>query len=128
MSTTMPPNVPGSRRILPLHPTEHHLERVRALLHQDQYWVLRGAWRIYLDSSGSEGTVPVRSLQRDQQIAAAAWISQQRHALHAALEGGRIAPDGWIESLPLYRTLSHVHERSDLPGGWSTSMTSKPGL
>lgn len=117
MTVTMPPNVPGSRRVLPVTPTKHQVERVRELLDQDERWVLRGDWARYLQGEGTTGMVPVDGLERDQRIAAAAWISQQRHALHAALEDAPVAPEGWLESLPLYRVLSERHERIDLPLG-----------
>lgn len=106
MTSTAPPNVPGSRRVLPLDPTPHQIERVRALLEQDEHWVLRGDWLRYLAQDGPAGTVPVEGLRRDQRVAAAAWISQQRHRLYATLEGERIAPDGWLEKLPLYQALT----------------------
>lgn len=106
MTLTAPPNLPGSRRVLPRNPSPHQVERVRALLGQDQHWVLRGDWLRYLKGDGTSGLVPLHRLVRDQRIAAAAWISQQRHELYATLEGGRVAPEGWLEALPLYDALT----------------------
>ena len=106
MTLSAPPNVPGSRRVLPRAPSEHQAERVRALLHQDEGWVLRGDWSRYLNQEGETTLVPISRLMRDQRIAAAAWISQQQHHLYETLEGERRAPDGWVDSLPLYRALT----------------------
>lgn len=106
MTLTAPPNVPGSRRVLPVDPSPHQVDRVRALVHQSEHWVLRGDWLRYLAGDDAVGTVPIERLVRDQRIAAASWISQQRHALHATLEGGRQAPEGWLEGLPLYKALT----------------------
>lgn len=106
MTITAPPNVPGSRRVLPQVPSEHQIERVRSLLNQGEHWVLRGDWSRYLNSDGQQGLVPISRLMRDQRIAAAAWISQQQHSLYETLEGARTAPEGWLDELPLYRALT----------------------
>lgn len=106
MTLTAPPNVPGSRRVLPRAPDEHQVERVRALLQQGQHWVLRGDWSRYLNGDGEIGLVPISRLVRDQRVAAAAWISQQQHSLYETLEGDRTAPDDWLSALPLYRALT----------------------
>lgn len=107
MTLSPPPTVPGSRRVLPPVPDRHQVERVRSLLEQDQHWVLRGDWSRYLTGDGQVGLVPISRLMRDQRIAAAAWISQQQHALYETLEGQRTAPDGWLATLPLYRALTN---------------------
>lgn len=106
MTDTGLPDLPGSRRVLPVAPSEGQIERVRELLNQSEHWVLRGDWKRYLDGDGDVGLVPIERLVVDQRVAAASWVSQQRHALYATLEGGRVAPDGWLEKLPLYRALS----------------------
>lgn len=104
MTTTMPPDLPGSQRVVPVHPSDSQIKRLMDLLEQDRSWVLRPSWRRYLDEGQDDG-VPISSLTRDQRIAALAWLRQQRHRLHAVLEGGTYAPDGWLERLPLYRAL-----------------------
>lgn len=106
MTQTAPPTIPGSRRVLPTVPSKHQVERVQNLLHQGEHWVRRGDWKRYLDADDTRGTIPIELLGRDQRVAAAAWISQQRHVLHELLDGQRTAPEGWLEALPLYRALT----------------------
>lgn len=105
MTMTMPPNLPGSRRVVPLFPTDVQLDHLRALLKQSDAWVLRPRWQRYLDGGEDRHLTPIASLSRDQRIAARAWLRQQRHRLYEALEGGRMAPDDWLEALELYQAL-----------------------
>lgn len=103
----MSPSPPhsASRRAVPRDLTDGQRERLRSLLDDPDTWVLRPGWLPYL-LHGDQGTlVATDGLTNDQRVAAIAWLKQQRHALYRALEGGRIAPDGWLEALPLYRRL-----------------------
>jgi len=94
-----------SRRAVPLALTDAQRERLRSLLDDPHTWVLRPGWEPYL-LRGDEGTlVETDSLTNDHRAASIAWLRQQRHALHRALEGGEVAPEGWLESLPLYQRL-----------------------
>lgn len=103
MTTHGPPN--QSRRAVPTELTDAQRQRLRTLLEDPETWVLRPGWEPYL-LHGDHGTlVSTDDLSRDHRIASIAWLRQQRHALFHALEGGRIAPEGWLESLPLYRRL-----------------------
>lgn len=101
----MLPQFPGSRRVVPLAVTGTEVEHLRALLEQDEVWVLRARWVWWLRHGERADTVPISSMLRADRIAACAWLRQQRHVLHETVEGGRRAPDGWIEGLPLYRGL-----------------------
>lgn len=102
--TATPPSS-ASRRAVPRNLTEPQRERLRALLDDPETWVLRPGWLPYL-LHGDHGTlVDTEELTRDQRVAAVAWLRQQRHALFHALEGGTLAPQGWLESLPLYKRL-----------------------
>lgn len=105
MTMTMPPKLPGSQRIVPANLTSAQRERLKWLLEQTQYWTLRPHWRAYLDKGGEDWLVPLTTLSRDQRLAAAAWIHQQRHPLHRALHDGKNAGEDWLEELPLYRAL-----------------------
>lgn len=100
----MHPRTPGSRRAIPANLKPSETERLRGLLHQGERWVLRPDWMAYLRSSHRDG-VDIASLPRGHRVAARAWLGQQRHNLYRALEGGEVAPDGWLESLPLYAAL-----------------------
>lgn len=103
---TAHPRYLQSRRAVPLRLTDEQRGRLRSLLDDPDTWVLRPGWEPYL-LRGDEGTlVDPESLSNDHRIASIAWLRQQRHALHRALEGGEVAPDGWLESLPLYRRLT----------------------
>jgi hypothetical protein len=94
-----------SRRAVPHRLTDEQRARLRSLLDDPDTWVLRPGWEPYL-LRGDEGTlVPTDSLNNDHRVASIAWLRQQRHALHRALEGGDVAPEGWLEALPLYRRL-----------------------
>lgn len=102
--TTHPKHM-QSRRAVPLVLTEAQRERLRSLLDDPETWVLRPGWEPYL-LHGDHGTlVATDDLTNDHRVASIAWLRQQRHALYRALEGGKVAPDGWLESLPLYRRL-----------------------
>lgn len=69
---------------------------------QTEGWVRRPVWAAYLRTGDPSLIQPIDELTRDQFVAIHAWFRQQRHALHRVLEGGVVAPDGWVESLPLY--------------------------
>jgi hypothetical protein len=105
MTTTMPPNTPGSRRVVPRQLDEVQRERLRSLLHDPDTWVLRPGWERFLRDGDATLLVDPGTLTRDHRIAAMAWLRQQRHALHAALEDAPTAPPGWLEALPLYQRL-----------------------
>jgi hypothetical protein len=101
VTTTMPPHTPGSRRVVPDRLDAAQRERLRGLLEDPDTWVLRPTWERYVLHGDDALLVRPEDLTRDHRIAALAWLRQQRHRLYHALEGGRIAPDGWLESLPL---------------------------
>jgi hypothetical protein len=106
MVMTMPPNLPGSQRIVPLHPTATELDNLRRMLDQGDWWVTRHAWRRWLAEGSAALTTPIDRLGRDQRVAAHSWVSQQRHYLYRALEDPTgVAPDSWLESLPLAKAL-----------------------
>ncbi len=99
---TMPPRLASARRSVPRNLTEVQRDRLRRLLEDPDTWVLRPGWEPYL-LDGDEGPlVDPRELSPDHRAAAVAWLRQQRHALHRELEGSDVAPDGWLENLPLY--------------------------
>jgi hypothetical protein len=102
MTTTMPPHAPGSRRFVPRAPEPDVADRLRRLLWQDAWWVLRPQWEAYLRTGREDLAVSTTRLTRDQLVAIHAWLRQQRHPLYQAVEGGSLVPDGWIEKLPLY--------------------------
>lgn len=91
----------GHRRAVPPRMNRDARARLSWLLHDPDHWVLRTGWERYLHDGDDSFLVRTDALTRDQCIAAAAWLRQQRHALHRALEGGTRAPDGWLESLPM---------------------------
>ncbi len=95
----------GRRRTVPPQPTPEQHARLRALVDDPATWVLRHAWDGYLRDGAGGCVVDPQDLSSDHQIAALAWLRQQRHPLYRALEGGPRAPDGWLESLPLHRRL-----------------------
>lgn len=111
MTTTMPPHAPGWSRKIPDLPTPEQVALLRELLDQSQKWVLRSAWSTYLRTHDRTLTVSTDRLTRDQLVAIHAWLRQQRHHLHRALEGDAVAPDGWIEQAVLYR---YVRDRANL--------------
>lgn len=90
---------------MPLVINETQRENLRVLLEQDTLWVRRARWARWLDEGATEHTCAIADMDHDSRIAAAAWLHQQQHTLHATVHGGIRARDGWIESLPLYRAL-----------------------
>ena len=102
MTTTLPPHTPGLRRTIPRDPSPALVEGLRALVGQRTGWVRRPSWTGYLGDGDVKHLQPIDDLSRDQLVAVHAWLRQQRHALYRALEDGTQAPDGWVESLPLY--------------------------
>lgn len=93
-----------SRRAVPQRPTAAQRDALRRWLQRDDRWVLRPVWERWLAETDDDLQVHIDQLTHDQHFAARAWLVQQRHALHAAAEGGP-APEGWLESLPLYQAL-----------------------
>lgn len=93
----------GYRRAVPPHLDEEARQRLRWLLQDPEHWVLRTSWERYLRTGDQSLLVTTDQLTQDQRVAAAAWLGQQRHALHRAIEGGDRAPDGWLEELPMMR-------------------------
>jgi hypothetical protein len=96
---------PHSRRAVPQRPSDAQRDALRRWLGRDDRWVLRPVWERWLREQNDDLQVHIDRLTHDQHFAARAWLVQQRHALHAAVEGGP-APDGWLESLPLYKALN----------------------
>lgn len=105
MTSTMRPMGPGSRRAVPEQLTQEQRGRLRWLLEDPDSWVLRPGWEPFLLHGDAATLVRTEELTRDHRIAALAWLRQQRHRLYHALEGGVVAPDGWLESFGLYRRL-----------------------
>ncbi|MFA9446647.1 hypothetical protein [Egicoccus sp. AB-alg6-2] len=105
MTSTMPPAMPGSRRAVPDTLTPDQQARLRWLLEDPDHWVRRNKWEHFLLRGDESVVVETDGLTDDQKIAALAWLRQQRHRLHAVLEGGPSAPDGWLEAFPLYDRL-----------------------
>lgn len=110
---------PGYRRAVPPELDDEARQRLRWLLHDPEHWVLRTNWERYLRSGDEQLLITTDRLTLDQKVAAAAWLVQQRHALHRALEGGTRAPDGWIDALPMMQALRAdqipSHERPGAP-------------
>ena len=106
MTSTKPPNTPGSRRAVPDHATPRHAQLLSALLGQGKRWVLRPDWHLYLaDRIDLEDGCDIQDLSRDQRIAALSWLRQQQHRLHQVIDGGAVAPEGWLERQPLHEAL-----------------------
>ena len=105
MSRTFPLSGPGSRRAVPQRLTDEQRERLRFLLDDPTTWVLRSSWEPFLLHGDHATLVPTDQLTVDQRIAGLAWLRQQRHHLHQVLEGGEVAPDGWLEGFPLVQRL-----------------------
>jgi hypothetical protein len=101
----MPPPMPSSRRTVPLRLTDEQRDRLAFLLEDPDTWVLRPGWERFLLHGEHVRLVETDSLSADHRTAALAWLRQQRHALHRALTGEPIAPDGWLEGLPLVARL-----------------------
>lgn len=91
----------SSRRIVPPRLDDAQRQRLRELFMDPDTWVLRPSWERYLIKGDRAALVRTNDLNTDHVVAALAWVRQQRHAIYRQLEGGAIAPDGWIESLPL---------------------------
>jgi len=106
MPQTIHPRVPGSRRAVPNNLTDAQRTRLRELLEDPDTWVLRPGWAPYLIDGDEGPLVRTDELSADHRAAAIAWLRQQRHALHRELEGDPVAPEGWLESLPLYQRLT----------------------
>jgi hypothetical protein len=99
------PRLHGGRRAVPDQLTDEQRGRLRWLLEDPDSWVLRPEWEPFLLHGDDATLVRPEALTRDHRIAALAWLRQQRHRLHQALEGGQVAPPGWLESFGLYRRL-----------------------
>lgn len=102
----------GLMRTIPPKPSDEAREKLAWLLQQSEGWHLRGAWAAWLGGERFT-TTPITDLTPDQRIAAMAWLRQQRHALHRVItdvKGRRPhrAPDGWIESQPIYAALAAI--------------------
>lgn len=108
----MPPAVPSSRRAVPERLTDAQRDRLRFLLDDPDTWVLRPGWERFLLHGDHASLVATDDLSADHRTAALAWLRQQRHALHRALEGGSIAPAGWLEGLPLVARLLALDEQA----------------
>lgn len=102
--TTRPPAA-GLRRAVPRNLNDEQRARLRFLLEDPDTWVLRYGWERFLLRGDHATLIPTAELTADQRSAAIAWLRQQRHRLHYALEGDPIAPAGWIESFPLMARL-----------------------
>ena len=85
---------------------EEVVGHLRSLLEQGEVWVMRDRWVRWLRAGDDRDTAPIDGMTADGRAAALAWLSQQQHALYSVLEGGRRAPDGWVEGLPLWRGLA----------------------
>lgn len=115
MSRSFPPSGPGSRRAVPASLTPEQQQRLRFLLDDPTTWVLRPGWEPFLLHGDHATLVPTDGLTVDQRIAGLAWLRQQRHALHRVLEGGEVAPDGWLEQFPLVQRLLEGVPASVMP-------------
>jgi hypothetical protein len=96
---------PATSRMVPRRLTDEQRARLRWLLDDPDQWVLRTGWHRFLLDGDHTPLVRTDRLTADQRAAAFAWLRQQRHALHQVLEGGPIAPDGWLEDFGLYQRL-----------------------
>jgi hypothetical protein len=108
----MPPTMPSSRRTVPARLTDEQRERLRFLLDDPDTWVLRPGWERFLLHGDHATLQATDDLSADHRTAALAWLRQQRHALYRALEGDPVAPDGWLESLPLVARLLSLDRRA----------------
>lgn len=111
-------------RAVPPRLDDEQRARLRWLLQDPDHWVLRTSWERYLRTGDESLLVPTEHLSQDQCAAAFAWLRQQRHALHRALEGGDTAPDGWLDALPMVRAFrrrrhpsAHLRSVPRQPGG-----------
>jgi hypothetical protein len=108
--TPMTPPGFGARRAVPENLDAEQKERLRWLLEDPDSWVLRPGWEGFLRTGDRATLLHPEELTRDHRIAALAWLRQQRHRLHQVLEGGRIAPAGWLEGLGIYQRLVELVE------------------
>jgi hypothetical protein len=107
-ATSVRPTGPRVARRIPEHLDEDQLARLRSLLEDPDTWVLRPGWEPYILHGDHASLLDPRELTRDHRIAALAWLRQQRHRLHQVLDGGPVAPPGWLESFPLYERLESL--------------------
>jgi hypothetical protein len=105
---------PRSRRAVPQTPSPEQRAALQRWLDRDDRWVLRPVWERWLRECDDDLQVPIDQLTRDQHVAARSWLVQQRHALHNAVDDGP-APEGWLESLPLYQALEQRLSSSPRP-------------
>lgn len=112
-TTTLPDQMPGTRRAVPTRPRPGQVEQLRRLLHQSEHWVRRPDWDDYLDERTPPVTCPISGFTAGQCVGALAWLRQQRHALHRVVEGSTPAPDGWLEGLPLHQALERAVEERE---------------
>jgi hypothetical protein len=109
VSRALPRNGPGgSRRAVPRGMNAEQRARLQQLLDDPDTWVLRLSWEAFLTHGDPATLVETGALTADQRAAALAWLRQQRHALHRELAGDPIAPDGWLEALPLVQRLEEL--------------------
>ncbi len=101
----------GWRRTIPTQLNEERSARLRGLMEDPDTWVLRHAWDAYLLDGDPGQLIDPAELSRDHLVASLEWLRQQRHPLYRALEGGRFAPEGWLESLPLHQRLVELLNR-----------------
>jgi hypothetical protein len=106
--TTQQPVRGGWRRSVPAKLTPEQLDRLRGLIEDPDTWVLRHAWDAYLLDGEPGRVVDPATLSTGHLVSAIEWLRQQRHPLYRALEGGQRAPEGWLESLPLYQRLREL--------------------
>lgn len=109
--TTPQPVRGGWRRTVPAQLTPVQRERLRDLIQDPHTWVLRHAWDAYLLDGDPGRIVDPATLSSGHLVSALEWLRQQRHPLYRALEGGERAPEGWLESLPLYQRLGELLHR-----------------
>ena len=107
MTTSRRPGA-ASRRTVSAQMTPEQRDRLRGLLDDPDTWVLRSAWDAYVLEGEPVGVIDPAVLTRDHLVASLAWLEQQRHPLHRVLVGGRHAPEGWLESRPLYQRLQEL--------------------
>lgn len=103
--------------MIPLFADDTVRHNLGVLLDQGEIWVVRGRWARWLDHADPADSVPIATMLPDERLAARAWLRQQRHDIHRTLgHGGRAAPDGWIEGMPLYAALAR-RARAGTPRG-----------
>lgn len=105
----------SSRRIVPPRLDDAQRQRLHELLTDPDTWVLRPSWERYLIRGDRAALIRTNELNTDHVVAALAWIRQQRHAIYRALEGGDIAPEGWIEQWPLVARLLELAPEATPP-------------